>query len=162
MSICSFINTSPFVMPGRSRVGRFAASSLSANMSPRVSRFSLNRFLRQRAARRSTACGGAPTVFPPSAGRSNSRHGRVPGITNRPYSRAYLLIPGDKMNERQVASPIRRTVTARPLALAIEGGLAIATLQRPPVNAINEEWLTCLEQALDRVERADQVRVLWI
>lgn len=72
------------------------------------------------------------------------------------------MISGDKMNERQVASPIRRTVTARPLALAIEGGLAIATLQRPPVNAINEEWLTCLEQALDSVERADQVRVLWI
>src|SRR5581483_8585853 len=163
MSICWFTNTSPFAMPGRSRVGRFAASSPSATMSPRASRFLLNRFSRRRAARRLTACGGAPTVFPPSAGRSNSRRGRALGITNnRPYSRDYLLISGDKMNERPVASPIRRTVTARPLALAIEGGVAIATLQRPPVNAVNEEWLTCLEQALDSVERAEEVRVLWI
>ncbi|HEX7221554.1 MAG TPA: enoyl-CoA hydratase-related protein [Burkholderiales bacterium] len=38
------------------------------------------------------------------------------------------------------------------IALRREGALAVATLVRPPVNAIDEEWLSCLEGVLDRLE----------
>ncbi len=48
------------------------------------------------------------------------------------------------------------------ISLAIEGGVAIATLNRPPVNAINEEWLAALNGVLDEVERDALVKVLWI
>jgi len=48
------------------------------------------------------------------------------------------------------------------ISLAIEGAVAIATLCRPPVNAINEEWVARLVAVLDEVEAARQVSVLWI
>ena len=48
------------------------------------------------------------------------------------------------------------------ISLAIEGAVAIATLSRPPVNAINEEWIARLGAVLDEVEAAQQVSVLWI
>ena len=48
------------------------------------------------------------------------------------------------------------------ISLAIEGGVAIATLCRPPVNAINEEWIGRLDRILDEVEAASEVKVLWI
>lgn len=48
------------------------------------------------------------------------------------------------------------------ISLAIEGGVAIATLDRPPVNAINEEWIVRLDRVLDEVEGAGGVKVLWI
>ena len=48
------------------------------------------------------------------------------------------------------------------ISLAIEGGVAIATLCRPPVNAINEEWIVRLDRVLDEVEAAAEVKVLWI
>src|SRR3989304_1269364 len=48
------------------------------------------------------------------------------------------------------------------ISLAIEGAVAIATLCRPPVNAINEEWVARLGAVLDEVEAARQVSVLWI
>lgn len=48
------------------------------------------------------------------------------------------------------------------ISLAIEGAVAVATLCRPPVNAINEEWVARLDAVLDEVERAEQVGVLWI
>jgi len=48
------------------------------------------------------------------------------------------------------------------ISLTIEGALAIATLCRPPVNAINEEWITRLDEVLGEVERAPAVSVLWI
>ncbi|MFY9316477.1 MAG: enoyl-CoA hydratase-related protein [Burkholderiales bacterium] len=41
-----------------------------------------------------------------------------------------------------------------PLTLRLDGALAVATLSRPPVNAIDEAWLARLEEALDAVERA--------
>ena len=40
--------------------------------------------------------------------------------------------------------------------------MAIATLCRPPVNAINEEWIGRLDRILDEVEAAAEVKVLWI
>ena len=48
------------------------------------------------------------------------------------------------------------------ISLTIEGAVAIATLCRPPVNAINEEWVARLDAVLDEVERADQIGVLWL
>lgn len=48
------------------------------------------------------------------------------------------------------------------ISLTIEGAVAQATLCRPPVNAINEEWVDRLNAVLDEVERAGQVAVLWI
>lgn len=48
------------------------------------------------------------------------------------------------------------------ITLTMEGGIAVATLCRPPVNAINEEWVARLDEVLDEVARADQVGVLLI
>lgn len=48
------------------------------------------------------------------------------------------------------------------IELAIENGIARATLCLPPVNAINEEWVARLEEVLDEVAAAEQVGVLWI
>lgn len=48
------------------------------------------------------------------------------------------------------------------ISLIIEGAVAMATLCRPPVNAINEAWVARLDAVLDEVERAEQVGVLWI
>lgn len=48
------------------------------------------------------------------------------------------------------------------ISLTIEGAVATATLCRPPVNAINEEWVARFGQVLDEVERAASVSVLWI
>jgi len=48
------------------------------------------------------------------------------------------------------------------ISLTIEGAVALATLCRPPVNAINEEWVARLDAVLDEVERAEQVGVLWL
>jgi enoyl-CoA hydratase len=49
-----------------------------------------------------------------------------------------------------------------PITLAIEGAIAIATLERPPVNAIDDAWVERLEAILDEVEADAAVRVLWI
>jgi enoyl-CoA hydratase/carnithine racemase len=48
------------------------------------------------------------------------------------------------------------------VSLSIEGGVATATLCRPPVNAINETWVDRLGQVLDEVAQAEQVGVLHI
>ena len=49
-----------------------------------------------------------------------------------------------------------------PIRLAIDDGIAIATLDRPPVNAIDEAWVARLDAIVDGVEARDDVRVLWI
>jgi len=49
-----------------------------------------------------------------------------------------------------------------PITLVFEGALAVATLVRAPVNAIDEPWLGRLDEALDAVQRADGVRCLLI
>lgn len=46
--------------------------------------------------------------------------------------------------------------------LKIDGPIATATLCRPPVNAINDEWVARFDAVLDEVERAEAVAVLWI
>ena len=51
---------------------------------------------------------------------------------------------------------------ARMITLAIDGALAICTLARPPVNAIDEEWLARLEGVLAAVERAPAVGTLLV
>lgn len=48
------------------------------------------------------------------------------------------------------------------ISLNIEGAIATATLCRPPVNAINDEWVARFGQVLDEVERTNSVSVLWI
>lgn len=49
-----------------------------------------------------------------------------------------------------------------PIALQLDGPLAVATLSRAPVNAIDEAWLACLDEALSRVERAEGVAALLV
>ncbi len=46
--------------------------------------------------------------------------------------------------------------------LEVSKGIAVATLCRPPVNAINEEWLAALNGVMDAVEGDAEVKVLWI
>ncbi len=48
------------------------------------------------------------------------------------------------------------------ISLTIDGAVAVATLCRPPVNAINEEWVARLNEVLAEVERMEQVGVLRI
>jgi enoyl-CoA hydratase len=53
--------------------------------------------------------------------------------------------------------------TARhPIALELDGPVAIATLDRPPVNAIDDAWVARLAAVLDLVEGREEVRVLWL
>jgi len=47
-----------------------------------------------------------------------------------------------------------------PITLLIDGPLAVATLARAPVNAIDETWLACLEDGLAAIERAEGVTAL--
>lgn len=54
-------------------------------------------------------------------------------------------------------SPIDPVIT-----LSIDGPVAVATLCRAPVNAINEEWVERFAGMLDEVEQASAVSVLWI
>ncbi|WBY02752.1 enoyl-CoA hydratase/isomerase family protein [Ramlibacter tataouinensis] len=49
-----------------------------------------------------------------------------------------------------------------PIALAFEGAIAIATLDRPPVNAIDDAWVARLDAIVDEVEARDEVHVLRI
>lgn len=51
---------------------------------------------------------------------------------------------------------------ASPISLAIDGGVAVVTLCRPPVNAIDDGWLHRLDEVLDLAEADPRVRVLWI
>lgn len=48
------------------------------------------------------------------------------------------------------------------ISLVIDGALAVATLARAPVNAIDEAWLERLDQALDALESAADVSCLLI
>jgi enoyl-CoA hydratase len=48
------------------------------------------------------------------------------------------------------------------ISLDIKDGIATATLCRPPVNAINEEWLIALGRVIDEVGGDASVKVLWI
>ena len=48
------------------------------------------------------------------------------------------------------------------ISLGIDGPIAIATLCQPPVNAVNDEWVTRLNEILDQVERNQSVNVFWL
>lgn len=49
-----------------------------------------------------------------------------------------------------------------PIRLSIEGAVAVATLCRPPVNAIDDAWVDALNRVVDEAEADERVRVLWI
>jgi enoyl-CoA hydratase/carnithine racemase len=49
-----------------------------------------------------------------------------------------------------------------PLSLVFDGALAVLTLARAPVNAIDEAWLERMEGALEALERAESVSVLMV
>jgi len=49
-----------------------------------------------------------------------------------------------------------------PIALQLDGTLALVTLSRAPVNAIDEAWLAHLDDILARVERAEGVAALLV
>jgi enoyl-CoA hydratase/carnithine racemase len=46
------------------------------------------------------------------------------------------------------------------ISLAHEGALAVATLSRAPVNAIDEDWLCRLDQTIQQVENAPELAVV--
>ena len=48
------------------------------------------------------------------------------------------------------------------MSLELEGPIAIATLCRPPINAVNDEWVARLNEILDQVEADERIGVLWI
>ena len=48
------------------------------------------------------------------------------------------------------------------ISLTVEGALATCTLSRPPVNAIDEEWLARLNEALGKLARASEIGALHI
>ncbi len=48
------------------------------------------------------------------------------------------------------------------IELTISGAVAIATLNRPPVNAINDAWIDRLGEIAGEIERTAAVAVLWI
>jgi enoyl-CoA hydratase/carnithine racemase len=48
------------------------------------------------------------------------------------------------------------------ITLVLDGALAVCTLARAPVNAIDEEWLARLDEALAAVERAPRVGLLLV
>ncbi len=53
-------------------------------------------------------------------------------------------------------------MTTSPIQLHIDGGIAVATLTRPPVNAIDDAWVARLDAIVDEIEAHEDVRVLWI
>jgi len=48
------------------------------------------------------------------------------------------------------------------IELRIDGTVAVATLARPPVNAVDEAWIGRLEAVVEEVARDASVAVLWI
>ena len=68
----------------------------------------------------------------------------------------------DPSNEKACGSDRVAAGAAEPITLTIDGGIAVATLCRPPVNAIDDAWVERLNRVLDAVEADEQVRVLWM
>ncbi len=68
----------------------------------------------------------------------------------------------DQSNEKACGSDRVAAEAAEPITLTIDGGIAVATLCRPPVNAIDDAWVGRLNRVLDAVEADGQVRVLWM
>jgi enoyl-CoA hydratase/carnithine racemase len=53
-------------------------------------------------------------------------------------------------------------VSGSPIALASDGAVAVLTLARAPVNAIDEAWLARLDEALDALAREPKIGVLLV
>lgn len=68
----------------------------------------------------------------------------------------------DQSNEKACGSDRVAAEAAEPITLTIDSGIAVATLCRPPVNAIDDAWVGRLNRVLDAVEADGQVRVLWM
>jgi enoyl-CoA hydratase len=49
-----------------------------------------------------------------------------------------------------------------PVRLAVDKGIALITLCRPPVNAIDDKWVRRLAEILGEIDRRADVGVLWI
>ena len=61
------------------------------------------------------------------------------------------------------AQPVPASPGGKPvISLTVEDSVAIATFCRPPVNAINEEWVARLDGILDQLEGNERVNVLWM
>jgi enoyl-CoA hydratase/carnithine racemase len=56
----------------------------------------------------------------------------------------------------------RAAMLARMIALDLDGALAVATLSRAPVNAIDEQWLARLDDVLSTVQAVPGVAVLLV
>lgn len=61
---------------------------------------------------------------------------------------------------RKVKSRLRPVDIKSMLRLAVADGVATMTLDRPPVNAISEEWLCQFNALLDQLDRRDDWRIL--
>lgn len=48
------------------------------------------------------------------------------------------------------------------ITLTIDGAIAIATLSQSPVNAMNDAWVTRLEELLGQLEQDQRLSVLWL
>lgn len=48
------------------------------------------------------------------------------------------------------------------ITLSLDGGIARLTLARPPVNAINEQWVERLAALLEEIAATERVGVVWI
>jgi enoyl-CoA hydratase/carnithine racemase len=55
-----------------------------------------------------------------------------------------------------------RAAAGEPISFATDGAVAIATLNRPPVNAIDEAWVARLDEIIGMAERDTRVAVLLI
>jgi enoyl-CoA hydratase len=61
-----------------------------------------------------------------------------------------------------VAGDLTKTLEVIMLQYSHEGRVAVWTLSRPPVNAINDEWLSNFHKALDEIESKNGVSILHI
>jgi len=48
------------------------------------------------------------------------------------------------------------------ISMTMDGALAVVTLSQPPVNAMNDAWVTRLEEILDQLEGNPRASVLWL
>lgn len=63
------------------------------------------------------------------------------------------------MNERSFT---KASLDHGPIHLAFEKGIAVITLRRPPVNAIDDQWVRSLAEILSEIDRRAEVGVLWL
>ncbi len=67
------------------------------------------------------------------------------------------VTPRDRARGREASVP-----AGSPIDLSIDSGVAVVTLCRPPVNAIDDAWVSRFDQILDTIEADARIKVLWI